>query len=429
MKRIGLGIIRVVFLLTVSTCAIGQSVNPKDALDKALLAEDLQAVQSAVESARIFLGDKAGEPEVPDQYRPVPKHATLLTRAEAQLGFTARFEELEKRSWWKIGLDPTKLTQPLRAPASVLVGNVAAVRAKLDGAKQSLAIANRAADFLMWAQEQAGTGVYPFPAARGTSKDRAMEAATSFLSKAEKAGRIDEVVRNGWAGDDLGDGGLQFDNGECGTAMFQLFEVTNDRRHLESANKATDWALSRPLCSNWNYNSFSVHLLAKAYAVTKNPRYLDGAILKARIGVVPGQLTSGTRIGRWIDPHNARPAYHYIMMRALAQLVSVMPNNHPESETMRNSLLLGLKCRNLEMVDRGIMNKDHAIETLIHVHHAFQGDTAFLTESRTDDALNAIGRLVSEEWRRGKAALGPASMGLFLEYIATTPSLARFSKP
>ena len=107
---------------------------------------------------------------------------------------------------------------------------------------------------------------------------------------------------------------------------------------------------------------------------------------------LPETLTFGTWIGRWIDPHNARPAYHYIMMRALAELVSVMPNDHPEFETIRNSLLLGLKCRNLEMLDRGIMNKDHAIETLIFVHHAFQGDTAFLTESRTDDALNAIGR-------------------------------------
>ena len=428
MKRIG-GIIGVVVVLTASTCAIGQPVNPKLALEKALLAEDLQAVQSAVEAGRIFLGNKVGEPEVPDQYRPVPKHAVLLTRAEAQLGFTAHFMKLEKLSWWKIGLDPTKLSQPLRAPASVLVGNVAAVRAKLDGAEQSLAIANRAADFLIWAQEQAGTGVYPFPAARGTSTDRAMEAATSFLTTAERAGRIDEVVRNGWAGDDLGDGGLQFDNGECGVAMFQLFEVTNDRRHLESANKATDWALSRPLCSNWNYNSFSVHLLAKAYAVTKNPKYLEGAILKAKIGVVPGQLTSGSNAGRWIDPHNARPAYHYIMMRALAQLVSVMSNDHPELATMRNSLLLGLKCRNLEMLDRGIMNKDHAIETLIYVHSAFRSDTVFLTESRSDDALNAIGRLVSEEWRRGKAPLGPGAMGLFLEYIVTTSGVARFSEP
>jgi len=417
MNRTVSNLIAWLVMIAMSTLAIGQAVNPKLALDKALLAEDLAGVQAAVESARVFLGNKLGEPEVPDLYRPVPKQATMLTRTEAQLGFTAHFEVLEKLSWWKIGLDPTKLTQPLRAPASVIVGNVAAVRAKLESAVQSLAIANDAAEFLMWAQEQAGSGAYPFPAARGTSKDRAMEAATSFLSKAEKAGRIDDVVRNGWAYDDLGDGGMQFDNGECGVAMFQLFDLANDPRHLESAIKATDWALTRPLCSNWNYNIFSVHLLASAYKVTKERKYLDGAVLKAKIGVVPGQLTTGKYAGRWLDPHNARPAYHYIMMRALVHLVSVMPIDHPDLETMKASLLLGLKARNSEMIDRGIMTKDHAMETLIYVHHQFQHDSDFLTESRSDDALNAIGRLVFDELRRGKSALSPAAMGLFLEFI------------
>ena len=114
MHRIGVGIIAYAVLLNISAFGLGQPVTPRLVLDKVLMAQDLKAVQSAVESARILLKDKFGVPEVPGQFRPVPKQATLLTRAEAQLGFTAHFKELEKLSWWKIGLDPTKLTQPLR---------------------------------------------------------------------------------------------------------------------------------------------------------------------------------------------------------------------------------------------------------------------------------------------------------------------------
>ena len=106
--------------------------------------------------------------------------------------------------WWKVGVDPTTLAAPLRGPASVIAGNVAAVRAKLDGSERSLAIAKDAAEFLLWAQQQAGSGGFPFPAARGTSSARAMEVATRFLTKAEKAGKLDLVVRNGWIFDDAG---------------------------------------------------------------------------------------------------------------------------------------------------------------------------------------------------------------------------------
>jgi len=98
---------------------------------------------------------------------------------------------------------------------------------------------------------------------------------------------------------------LQFDNGECGIAMFDLFELTQDPRYLDSARQAANWALTRPLCTNWNYNSFSVHLLAKAYDVTQEPEYRDAALKKALLGVIPGQLIDGPRAGRWMDAHNA----------------------------------------------------------------------------------------------------------------------------
>ena len=403
-------------------CDRSKAQTPTSELAKALAENNLDAVRAAVTKGREVLGKKAGEPEVADEFRPVPAEEKLMSRDEAQRGFTPHFAILEKMRWWKTGVDPTTLTVPLRGPASVIVGNVAAVRAKLDGADRSLAMAKDAAEFLIWAQEQAGSGVYPFPAARGTSKARAMEVATRFIANAEKAGKLETVVRNGWAFDDAGDGGLQFDNGECGAAMLDLFEMTKDHRYLDSARKSAEWAAWRPLCPNWNYNSFSVFLLAKIFGVTHEANYLDAAIHKARLGVIPGQLTDGPHAGRWMDPHNARPAYHYIMMRALVQLIAVMPPDHVARPEIVSALSRGLKTRNAEMVARGVMNKDHAMESLLLVNQVFKNDAAFLHDSQSSAALDAIGRLVSEEARRGKQPLGPGAWGLFLEFIASKPA-------
>ena len=398
-----------------------RSTGPTAQLSKALAAMDPEAIRAAVAAGRAVLGEKAGEPEVADAYRPVPADAKLLSRETAQRGFTPHFETLEKMRWWRIGVDPTTLTAPLRGAASVITGNVAAARARLDGADRSLAVAQEAADFLMWAQREAGSGVFPFPAARKTSDAQAMKVAARFLSDAEKAGKLDTVMRRGWVFDDGKTGALQFDNGECGAAMLDLYEFTKDSRYLASALLAVDWAMAQPLCPNWNYNSFSVFLLAKAFAVTHTEKYLVAALQKARLGVIPGQLTDGPRAGRWMDPHNARPAYHYIMVRALAQLAAVMPPDHPERAAIITPLTSALRARNAEMVGKGIMTKDHAMESLLMVQKAFRQDAAFLRHTQTTDALDAIGRLVSAEYARGRQPLAPAAWGLFMESIFSQP--------
>ena len=390
----------------------------KSALAAALAKEDIAIVRAAVADSLRALGEKAGVPEVADKYPPVPKDARWLTAAEVQPGFSKYFDKLEKMRWWRIGTDPTKLTQPLRAPASVLAGNVAAARAQLDGGERSIVVATEAAEFLMWAQEQAGTGLYPFPAARGKTDDKAMAVADAFLAKAEQAGKLGNIVHHGWAIEDGDGGGLQFDNAECGVAMFELYEFTHDDRVLASARKAADWAAVRPLVSNWNYNSFSVWLLAKAHAVTGDAAYLAAAKKKALLGVIPGQLTEGPHAGRWLDPHNARPAYHYIMLRALAQLAAVLPKDDTDRTAIVQSLKLGLAARNQEILTQGVMTKDKAMETLLLLSEVFASDPNFLRESKTSAALDTLGRFVSAEALHGKQfPLGPREWGMFLAHV------------
>lgn len=390
-----------------------------EALRAALRHEDLAAVKVAVEQMRRALGDTAGLPEVADEYLLVPASARLLTADEARQAIDEILPRLEKMRFWKIGLDPTKLATPLRAPASVVACMIAIHRAQPGGGRNALDEAKTAGDFLIWTQEQAGAGCYPFPAAKHTSHARAMQVATRFLERAEAEGKLAETVRNGWAFEDHGDGGLQFDNGECGVAMLELYEATGDRRYLDSALRAADWALARPLCPNWNYNSFSVDLLAKAHQLTKQPKYLEAAVKKATLGVIPGQLTDGPRAGRWLDPHNARPPYHYVMMSALARLANELPETHPARAAVWQSLRLGLIARNREILSQGVMNKDKAVECLVLVNHLFGNDASFLRETKTTEALDAVCRLASEEARRGKSPLGPRGWGELLERCAT----------
>lgn len=392
-------------------------------LPEAVRREDPEAIRAAVAELRSSLGDKAGEPEVPDTYLEIPAGGAPLTQSEARRGFAAKFQSLEKLCWWKPGLDPTKLTHALREPASMLGGCAAALRAKLDGDKRTRELGTEAADFLIWAQEQAGSGGFPFPAARGERGSRAFQAADNLLNRIEEAGKLEQAIHNGWVIDDLGNGGLQFDNAEAGVAMFEWYALTREARHLASARKAADWAARQPQCVNWNYNAFSVWLLARSYRDTGDTNHLAIARRKALLGVMPGQMTDGPRAGRWVDQHNARPAYHYIMLRALAELAVALPESDPDRAAVMKTLTLGLKARNAEIVERGIMNKDMAAEVLVQVSESFAHDQSFLKESRTADAMAVFARAIGSTARKGGSPLSPRPWGLFLEWsVAEMPA-------
>lgn len=390
---------------------------------------ELAAVGKLVAEAKNKLGDRAGVPEVEDKFLAIPRNGSWMTPVEAREAIDRAPAKLEKLRWWKPGLDPSKLTHALREPAAVIGWGVQVHRAGADRKGRALALAREAGDFLIWAQDEAGTGGFPFPAVRSDKHDKAFAAAERYLSAAEKAGRLDAVVHRGWTVDDAGDGGLQFDNGEAGFAQLELYRATNDQRYLVSARRAADWALARPLARNWNYNSFSVHLLAAMFVETHDDRYLAAAKHKAIVGMIPGQLTDGPRAGRWLDPHNARPTYHYIMMRALAGLAAAMPKDDPARPEIVRALQLGLQARNREILGPGAPNKDKAMEALVMVRQLFADDPEFLRDSLSLQALDALGKLVSEQWRRGSDPLGPREWGMFLNLVIAPPTSAEKTAP
>lgn len=377
-------------------------------------AEDEREVQRLAKKAIEALGDQAGMPEIADQFRDVPKNAKPLTPEELPNAFDRYIDFIENQKWWTIGLDPAKTKHLPRELAAIIEGCLAARVVNDANAERLLKIAKEAGDFLVWSQNQAGTGVVPFPAVRN-GRGRPFEVAERFMRQAEKEGRLDQVVKRGWAVEDFSDGGLQFDNGLAGVALMKLFEATKDDKYQKAAMRAADWAATRPVVTNWNYNSFSVFLLAEVYRVTGDKKYLESAKKKTRLGILPGQLTEGPRQGRWADAHNARPAYHYIMIRGLAALAAAMPNDDADLPAVVDSLRLALSARNPDF-QKGIFNADSSMEALIRVKMLPPHVAVRLTECKTQEALETLERYAAEGFRARKPRLGPGAWGQLLAY-------------
>lgn len=383
-------------------------------LSAAMKAEDEAAVKKVAKRSVELLGDQAGLPEVADEFRPVPKDARPLAPDELAAAFDPYVGYIGRQKWWTVDLDPAKTNHALREVAAVIEGCLAARRAGVAKSDELLTIATDAGDFLVWAQERAGTGVFPFPALR-KGAGRPFEVAERFYQQAEKDGKLGDVIKNGWAVEDFDDGGLQFDNGLAGAALVRLFEATKDDKYKKSAVRAADWAATRRVVTNWNYNSFSVLLLAEVYRLTGDDKYLAAAKKKTRLGLLPGQLTDGPRTGRWADAHNARPAYHYIMVRGLAALAAVLPKDDPDLPAVVECLRLALLARNPDF-EKGIVNADSTVEALVRVKQLPPHVAEKLAKCHTDEALAAVERYAADGFRAKKSPLGPGAWGQLLAY-------------
>jgi len=377
-------------------------------------SQELKDVELKVDSLKDKLGDKAGIPDVRDNYIHVPRNARMLTVSEVESAYEKIYTQIDKEQVsWQIGLNPRELKYPLRAHASFLAALVTALKENLGDRSKNAKIARNLAQFLIWTQQQAGTGVYPFPLTQERN-GAAFKALSHFLSEAKKQNKLSLVIKNSWMCDDLTDGGLQFDNSEVGCAMFDMYVYTHDNNYLISAVKSADWASNHSIVRNWNYNAFSIGLLTKAYTLTKNKSYLTAALHKARIGVLPGQLTLGPQAGRWVDQHNARPAYHYIMMQALCELLEVLPKDEPSRNSIIECLRLGLMNRNADFLARGAPTKEKAFTALLAVKRIFHSDKEFLIQTHTLDALHNLELIISSQYLRDSLPLSPREWALFL---------------
>ncbi|MCX6854934.1 MAG: hypothetical protein NTV80_08515 [Verrucomicrobia bacterium] len=178
---------------------------------------------------------------------------------------------------------------------------------------------------------QQPTGHLPFPDLRGKNIRFG-----DMINRQLDAGTVE--VKDGWLITPDPDGGSQFDTGVCGVALIKAGAVFQNESWIAAGLKAAEWALTQKCCANFNYNAFSMSLLAEAYRQNQEERFLKGALHKFRVGVAPGQAPNG----RWMDAHNARTVYHIIILRALGDLATVVKEERTEIDAVAKPAIKAL---------------------------------------------------------------------------------------
>ena len=207
-------------------------------------------------------------------------------------------------------------------------------------------------DYLLSVQAKSGVFGYPYePGGPGLRRQAAAAA-----ERGERQGRT--MVEREWVIDDLGTVGLNFYNVVGGVTLLYGYALTGDRRYLDSAKRAGEWARSRPLVLNYNYNGFSGILLARLYRVTGEQQWLDDARKVFELGVVPGQMPDG----RWFDQHNAKVQYHAILCSQLLEYyLALKQAEHPQADGIEKHLRAALDNLAAELSTYGTNNAHESL--------------------------------------------------------------------
>lgn len=328
------------------------------ALAEAIRKDAPSAVQGACAALAKALGDQAGRP---DEWGAGERVELITLSPSDAVNLFINALESEKKGLRDISAGKTVGNNMLRFYGNIIQGCCEARPAVEKFRPEKLAeldhLVAGAGQILLRLQQP--DGLFPFPDLRGQN--------IRFGEMIEKqlAGHP-EAVKEGWVVEADPEGGTQFDTGVCGTALLAAGAMYKRAEWTQAGRRAADWALKQPCVSNFNYNSFSVGLLARAFQATGEARYLEGAIHKCEVGVRPGQATNG----RWLDPHNARTVYHLIILNALQDLAAALP---PERKRERETVRL---------------SADKAVGALLEEYEKAGVTTVALRELQRQAALN-----------------------------------------
>ncbi|MBI5689812.1 MAG: hypothetical protein HZC55_06905 [Verrucomicrobia bacterium] len=320
-------------------------------LRRALAAEDASRITETVAALCTELGPEVSLPEAKPDYVGAPD-TTPRKPPEFLTWWLEDCRRREGREPWDVAAAALRSGRtPNRLRDSQRVAEAYLATARLVGPEAGAKFRERALAGLRFIRScQASTGVFGYPYDPKRT-DRLGQHAAALVARGRKEGRT--MTEGAWIIEDLGGGDLQFDNGVCGLAMLEAHALTGDRAFLASAVRAAEWAATRPLVPNWNYNAFSARLLARTHLATREERFLAAARRKFDLGVLPGQ----TATGRWFDPHNARTQYHAILCTALADYVELLEkSSSPDLARVRTAVTRALDNLAAQTLAFGVSN-------------------------------------------------------------------------
>lgn len=338
------------------TPQIQQALKPLGAkLSSAMEQADVSSVKATIAEMTRVMGDQAGTPDA----RHKGERARKVSVSEAEnAAIFLRALESDGQSIRQIRAGQPLTGQMLRTYAS-LARAICDIRPAVqkhapDRLAELDAVLEGACRILLDLQQP--EGYFPFPDLRG--KNIRFGEMTEYLLE---QGAV--KIKDGWIVSVDPSGGSQFDTGECGLALLQAGALLGHKDWTKAGLKAAAWAMEQKCVANFNYNAFSVSLLAQAYVTTKEEKYWQAAWHKWSLGVAPGQTANG----RWIDPHNARTVYHLIIVRAMNDLLAAMPPtfNTVEVSALRQAAGRAIQVVTDEFARLGVTNTSFALRELI----------------------------------------------------------------
>jgi DNA-binding beta-propeller fold protein YncE len=130
-----------------------------------------------------------------------------------------------------------------------------------------------------------------------------------------------------WAGEEPSSEGIFFVNGVVGEALALGYEHFKEPNYLQALRRICDWALLQPTdLTNTNYNSFLNHPLVLYYGLSGEKKYMDKAV-KLTLESVSANIDED---GAMKDAHNRKTVYHYLILRGLMRLLSVLTPAHKD---------------------------------------------------------------------------------------------------
>lgn len=360
-----------------------------DALVAAMNAGDQAGITRHRNSLIAAMGRYVGEPEeVPLYGAPIDTAATSSDTVETIWTREAQ-KRLGKHPWDNAvaAVAAGNVPQRLRTMTRIARANLHVYESNMPNNEASLTTAVAAAEYILTVQASNGVFGYPYDP---TATEGLRAVAARFVAEARKKGF--DVAANGWIIDDLQRGDLNFDNAQSANFLLHVYALTGDVRYLRSAIRAGEWAMTRKLGSNYNYNGFNGQLLARLYRVTGERRFLDRARSVFEYGVMSGQLENG----RWFDQHNAKIQYHAIMMSQLVEFyLALRLANDRFATPVQSSIERGLDNMAREMTQFGSSN----VHELLAVDALIFGSTTLGPRKLWSDALNVdINFLTKQLW-------------------------------
>jgi hypothetical protein len=357
----------------------------EDDLAAAMKAEDAARVRALVAEAEKVLGDQAG---LPNARNKGDKSDVPLPRPEHVAELFLKAMDADPRTFQALAAGKPVTHFLPRFYGEVAAGCCAIRPLVAEHHPKRLAeldhIVNGCCTAML--ELQTREGFFRFPDLRG----RHLRFGEMIAKVAKDR---PDAVKDGWFVVPHPDGGSRFDAGVCGTALLRASALFRKDDWKRAGLNAAEWALARPCVPNFSYNASSVGLLAEAYRQTREARYLDAAIAKFQVGVAPGQVANG----RWIDPHNARTAFHLIILQGLFELEAALPaDRKADREAVASVTHKGIKSVLDEFDAVGITNTGHAVPVLLRYQLAHPGKDA-----RVRRHLQQAAAVVVERCTRG----------------------------